>query len=120
MVALLREQLAEMRQQRDHWQTEAADWKRQAQNLLPPPHQREALDRFAKAEEASRSPRRFRSRRLLRLLGQRSFAPCSTTWCICRRPACETEFNNREIETPARGMWHAVTVIRRAPRASAG
>jgi hypothetical protein len=37
MVALLREQLADMRQQRDHWQTEAADWKRQAQNLLPPP-----------------------------------------------------------------------------------
>ena len=37
MVALLREQLADMRQQRDHWQIEAADWKRQAQNLLPPP-----------------------------------------------------------------------------------
>jgi hypothetical protein len=37
MVALLREQLADMRQQRDHWQNEAADWKRQAQNLLPPP-----------------------------------------------------------------------------------
>ena len=37
MVALLREQLADMRQQRDHWQTEPADWKRQAQNLLPPP-----------------------------------------------------------------------------------
>ena len=37
MVALLREQLADMRQQRDHWQTEAADWKRQAQNLLPSP-----------------------------------------------------------------------------------
>jgi hypothetical protein len=35
MVALLREQLADMRQQRDHWQIEAADWKRQAQNLLP-------------------------------------------------------------------------------------
>jgi hypothetical protein len=29
MVALLREQLADMRQQRDHWQTEPADWKRQ-------------------------------------------------------------------------------------------
>ena len=37
MVSLLREQLADMRQQRDHWQTEAADWKRQAQNLLAPP-----------------------------------------------------------------------------------
>ena len=37
MVALLREQLADMRQQRDHWQIEAADWKRQAQNLLPSP-----------------------------------------------------------------------------------
>jgi hypothetical protein len=37
LVALLREQLADMRQQRDHWQNEAADWKRQAQNLLPPP-----------------------------------------------------------------------------------
>ena len=37
MVALLREQLADMRQQRDHRQIEAADWKRQAQNLPPPP-----------------------------------------------------------------------------------
>jgi hypothetical protein len=37
LVALLREQLADMRQQRDHWQNEAGDWKRQAQNLLPPP-----------------------------------------------------------------------------------
>jgi hypothetical protein len=34
MVALLREQLADMRQQRDHWQNEVSDWKRQAQNPI--------------------------------------------------------------------------------------
>ena len=33
----LKSALADMRQDRDRWIAEAADWKRQAQNLLPPP-----------------------------------------------------------------------------------
>src|SRR5262249_56286038 len=36
-LAELKTALADMRQDRDRWIAEAADWKRQAQNLLPPP-----------------------------------------------------------------------------------
>ena len=36
-LAELKNALADMRQDRDRWIAEAADWKRQAQNLLPPP-----------------------------------------------------------------------------------
>jgi len=63
MVALLREQLADMRQQRDHWQTEAADWKRQAQNLLPPPQpapQQAATAETAPATEPATTGNRLR------------------------------------------------------------
>ena len=38
-LAELKSTLADMRQDRDRWIAEAADWKRQAQNLLPAPHQ---------------------------------------------------------------------------------
>jgi len=38
-LAELKSALADMRQDRDRWTAEAADWKRQAQNLLSPPHQ---------------------------------------------------------------------------------
>ena len=38
-LAELKSALADMRQDRDRWIAEAADWKRQAQNLLPSPHQ---------------------------------------------------------------------------------
>src|SRR5262249_33287658 len=38
-LAELKSALADMRQDRDRWIAEAADWKRQAQNLLSPPHQ---------------------------------------------------------------------------------
>jgi hypothetical protein len=73
MVALLREQLADMRQQRDHWQTEAADWKRQAQNLLPPPQpapQQAATGENLPATEPATSRNRFaRTWRWLRSTG---------------------------------------------------
>jgi hypothetical protein len=62
MVALLREQLADMRQQRDHWQIEAADWKRQAQNLLPPPQpapQQAATSETAPATEPATTGNRL-------------------------------------------------------------
>jgi hypothetical protein len=63
MVALLREQLADMRQQRDHWQIEAADWKRQAQNLLPPPQpapQQAATSETAPATDPATTGNRLR------------------------------------------------------------
>jgi hypothetical protein len=63
MVALLREQLADMRQQRDQWQNEAADWKRQAQNLLPPPQpapQQAATSETAPATEPATTGNRLR------------------------------------------------------------
>jgi hypothetical protein len=41
-LAELRSALADMRQDRDRWIAEAADWKRQAQNLLAPPSVRDA------------------------------------------------------------------------------
>jgi hypothetical protein len=73
MVALLREQLADMRQQRDHWQIEAADWKRQAQNLLPPPQpapQQAATSETASATEpATTGNRLVRTWRWLRSTG---------------------------------------------------
>jgi hypothetical protein len=72
MVALLREQLADMRQQRDHWQTEAADWKRQAQNLLPPPQpapQQAATLETAPAEPATTGNRLLRTWHWLRSTG---------------------------------------------------
>jgi len=73
MVALLREQLADMRQQRDHWQIEAADWKRQAQNLLPPPQpapQQAATSETAPATEpATTGNRLLRTWRWLRSTG---------------------------------------------------
>ena len=74
MVALLREQLADMRQQRDHWQTEAADWKRQAQNLLPPPQpasQQAATSENRACNRACNKPgnRLQRTRRWLRSTG---------------------------------------------------
>ena len=62
MVALLREQLADMRQQRDHWQIEAADWKRQAQILLPPPQpapQQAATSETAPATEPATTGNRL-------------------------------------------------------------
>jgi hypothetical protein len=57
-----REQLADMRQQRDHWQIEAADWKRQAQNLLPPPQpapQQAATSETAPATEPATTGNRL-------------------------------------------------------------
>lgn len=39
LVAELRAVIADLRQDRDHWRTEAADWKAQAQRLLPSPQQ---------------------------------------------------------------------------------
>ena len=73
MVALLREQLADMRQQRDHWQIEAADWKRQAQNLLPPPQpapQQAATPETAPATEPATTGNRLgRTWRWLRSTG---------------------------------------------------
>src|SRR5262249_23972034 len=41
LVAELRAVIADLRQDRDHWRTEAADWKAQAQRPRPPP-QRQA------------------------------------------------------------------------------
>jgi hypothetical protein len=64
LVALLREQLADMRQQRDHWQTEAVDWKRQAQNLLPPPQP--ALPQAATLENPPATGPATKGNRLLR------------------------------------------------------
>jgi len=73
MVALLREQLADMRQQRDHWQTEAADWKRQAQNLLPPPQpapqQAATSETVPATEPATTGNRLLRTWRWLRTTG---------------------------------------------------
>jgi hypothetical protein len=37
MVAQLNKVIDDLRADRDHWRTEAADWKAQAQRLLPPP-----------------------------------------------------------------------------------
>lgn len=39
LVAELRAVIADLRQDRDHWRTEAADWKAHAQRLLPAPQQ---------------------------------------------------------------------------------
>ena len=39
LVAELRTVISDLRQDRDHWRTEAADWKAQAQRLLPAPQQ---------------------------------------------------------------------------------
>jgi hypothetical protein len=39
LVAELRAVIADLRQDRDHWRAEAADWKGQAQRLLPAPQQ---------------------------------------------------------------------------------
>jgi hypothetical protein len=39
LVAELRAIIADLRQDRDHWRTETADWKAQAQRLLPSPQQ---------------------------------------------------------------------------------
>jgi hypothetical protein len=73
MVALLREQLADMRQQRDHWQNEAADWKRQAQNLLPlpqsGPQQAATLEKPSATGPATEGNRLKRTWRWLRSTG---------------------------------------------------
>jgi len=37
MVTQLNKVIEDLRADRDHWRTEAADWKAQAQRLLPPP-----------------------------------------------------------------------------------
>jgi hypothetical protein len=44
LVAELRAVIADLRQDRDHWRTEAADWKAQAQRLIPPPQQAATVD----------------------------------------------------------------------------
>jgi len=69
MVALLREQLADMRQQRDHWQTEAADWKRQANNLLPPPQPGPPQAATAETAPATTGNRLLRAWRWMRATG---------------------------------------------------
>jgi hypothetical protein len=61
-----------MRQQRDHWQTEAADWKRQAQNLLPPqpaPQQAATSETAPATESAATGNRLRRTWRWLRTTG---------------------------------------------------
>src|SRR5262249_44296804 len=64
-LAELKNALADMRQDRDRWIAEAADWKRQAQNLLQPPHHSPAAEQAAQPtqpdEKASTEPAsRFR------------------------------------------------------------
>src|SRR5262245_64628604 len=52
-LAELKNALADMRQDRDRWIAEAADWKRQAQNLLPAPHQSAAPAQPTQPDETS-------------------------------------------------------------------
>ena len=52
-LAELKSTLADMRQDRDRWIAEAADWKRQAQNLLPAPHQSAAPAQPTRPDAAS-------------------------------------------------------------------
>ena len=58
-LAELKTALADMRQDRDRWIAEAADWKRQAQNLLPPPPRDALPTQPAQPDENPSKPRAF-------------------------------------------------------------
>ena len=64
LVAELRAVIADLRQDRDHWQTEATDWKAQAQRLLPSPQQ-QATDQ----QPPATTSRRRRAWRWMRATG---------------------------------------------------